>query len=237
MTPSRESLGQDLKAWAADQLHVSAGSSPEEVRAAYLRRVQHNNGGPNLSAREALLILTGRASAARPALALEAAEEKLHGEVEAFADRFFAFPIAERKAQWDRLWARGQGLVRVAARLTALQPGIYIIVPHLDRNSPLGQLTWAACKSFVLRAAARAAYRRAFLDDADRQRQWQAWKQAALYLRSNHRALAASRRSCLRFSPIRRSRRPKRNAPIKKCARPRTRLRRRGERRPTGWYQ
>lgn len=152
-----ESLGHDLKAWAADQLQVEPGSAPAEVRAAYLRRAQLDNGVPNLAAREAMVLLSGRNNAARPTLALEAVEQKLHHEIDDFASRFFALAIADRKAEWEKLHARGQGFVRIAARLAALRPGLYFVLPPLDRDSHLGKLVSAACQLFVLRPPARAA--------------------------------------------------------------------------------
>jgi hypothetical protein len=190
MATRSRTLGQDLKAWAADQLQVDTNAPPEHVRAAYLRQVQHENGAPNLTAREALLILTGRTNAARPALALEAAEEALRREVDDFASRFFSLAIAERTAEWENLKARGQGFVRVDARLTALRPGIHIVLPPLDNDSQIGELVSAVGKLFVLRPAARAAARQALLNDANRQGSWHAWAEAAQMLRKNHKAIA-----------------------------------------------
>jgi hypothetical protein len=183
-------LGQDLKAWAADQLQVEPGAPPGQVRAAFLRQVQTENGTVDLAAREALLILVGRPNAARPGLALEAAELALDRAVDEFASRFFALGIAERKVVWEGLKARGQGFVRVDARLAALRPGLYLVLPPLDRHSPAGQLVSAIRKLFVLRPADRAAARQAWLNEADSLRQWQAWVEAARQLRRDHPATA-----------------------------------------------
>lgn len=183
-------LGHDLKAWAADQLQVDLGAPPEHVRAAYLRKVQHENGSPNLTAREALLILTGRTNAARPALALEAAEEALRREVDDFASRFFSLPIAERKAEWEYLQMRGQGFVRVDARLTSLRPGLHIALPQVDRDPHVAELVSAVARLFVLRPAARAAARQTLVNDANRQGTWRVWADAAQRLRRNHKAIA-----------------------------------------------
>jgi hypothetical protein len=186
-----ESLGDDLKAWAADQLQVELQSPPAQVRAAYLRQMQHDNGGPNLTAREAMLILTGRNNAARPTLALEAAEEKLQREVDDFASRYFALAIAERKVEWESLRGRGQGFVRVDTRLAALRPGLYIVLPHLDRRSIVGQLVLVVCELFVLRPSARAAKRQSCLEEVKRSGEWTAWAEAAQALRKSHAAVAA----------------------------------------------
>ena len=191
METRSKTLGQDLKAWAAEQLQVEPGAAPTQIRAAYLRQVQHENGAPNLTAREALLILTGRTNAARPALALEAVEEALQREVDAFASRFFALAFAERKAEWDNLKARGQGFLRVDARLTSLRPGLYIVMPRLDGDPHGGELVSAIRKLFVLRPAARAAARQACVDEAKWQNKGQLWAQAAQLLRKQHRAIAA----------------------------------------------
>jgi hypothetical protein len=189
-TPS-DSLGQDLRAWAADQLQVAVNALPETVRAAYLRSVEHDNGAPNLHAREALLILTGHTNAARPVLALEGVEDDLQRETDDFAARFFTLAAEERKTTWDRLHARGQGFVRVAARLAALRPGLWVDLPDLDRHTDLGRLAALVCQLFTLRPLARAARRHAFLAGVKREGKWELWARAANRLRAAHGALAA----------------------------------------------
>src|SRR5262249_41933414 len=104
---------------------------------------------------------------------------------------FFSLPIAERKAEWERLRARGQGFVRVDVRLAALRPGLYTVLPHFDDQSDVGQLVKVVCELFVLRPAERAAHRLAYLKGAFRRNQWAAWRQAAVQLRKKHAALAA----------------------------------------------
>jgi hypothetical protein len=172
-------------------LQIDVDAPPEHVRAAYLRQVQHENGAPNLTAREALLILTGRTNAARPALALEAAEEALRREVDEFASRFFSLPIAERKSEWESLRARGQGFVRVEARVTSLRPGIDIDLSRLDCDPQVGELVSAVARLFVLRPAARAAARQGYINNANRADKWLACVNAAHTLRKNHKAIAA----------------------------------------------
>ncbi len=137
-----------------------------------------------------MLILTGRGNAARPTLALQAAEEKLQREIDDYASRFFSLPIAERKAEWESLQARGQGFVCVAARLAALRPGIYIVMPYFERES-VSQVAALACKLFVLRPSARSAARQAALDQAKGQDKWPLWNKAADFLRAKHPAIAA----------------------------------------------
>jgi len=214
-TPS-STLGDRLKEWAQAQLQVDADAGLDRVRAAYLQQAMHGNGAANPFAREALLILTGRTKAARPVLALDAVEEALQRDVDDLASRFFALPPPDRLALWQALAACGQGFVRVAARLTALRPGAEVAVPPLDGASPLGELATTVCKLFVLRPAARAAARQAFLEDVDRRiraaalqgykhgsrrraslpepagdRPRAAWGEAAQRLRKSHPALAA----------------------------------------------
>jgi hypothetical protein len=191
METRSENLGQDLKAWAADQLHVEPGTAPEKIRAAYLRQLQDKNGGPNLAAREALLILTGRTNAARPTLALEATEQKLHVEIDRFASRFFSMAIADRRAEWERLRSCGQGFVRVDCRLAALRPGLYIVVPRLEPNTEQSALVSMICELFTLQPVARAARRQTILADALRGGRGSRWIRAANLLRQNHKAIAA----------------------------------------------
>ena len=186
-----ESLGQDLKAWAAEQLRIDVSAPAEAVRAAYLRQVEHDNGGPNLSAREALLILTGRSSATRPVLALETAEQELQQEVDAFAARFFRLGLAERKVEWEQLRGRGRGFARIESRLAALRQGLDIVVPQPRSDPLLGQLMALVCELFVLRPAARAALRQMRMQEIHRGQDVTAWMQAAMSLRDNHRAIAA----------------------------------------------
>jgi hypothetical protein len=186
-----ENLGQDLKAWAADLLQVEPAAAPAAVRAAYYRQVQRDNGVINLPAREALLILTGRHNAARPTLALDFAEEKLRREVDAFASRFFSLAIADRRAEWDRLKARGRGFVRVDARLAALRPGLWVVLPALNPEFAEAQLLALVTELFVLRPSARAARRQTFLAKAGRPGSRPFWGRAATALRNHHKAVAA----------------------------------------------
>ena len=190
MTARSESLGQDLKEWAAALLQVDVGAAPEKVRAAYFQQALAENGGPNLAAREAMLILTGRNNAARPVLALQAAEQKLQREVDDYASRFFSLPITERKAEWEMFEARGQGFPRVAARLAALRRGLYIVMPYFDRES-VSQVATLACELFVLRPSVRSARRQARLEEAKGQDAWPLWTNAADLLRERHPAVAS----------------------------------------------
>ena len=189
MAGRSENLAHDLKAWAADQLHVGPDCAPAQIRAAFLRRVHLDNGALNLAAREALLILTGR-NAARPALALEAAEEKLQLEVDDFATRFFSLAIAERRDEWTRLRARGQGFVRVDARLAALRVGLDVILPSFQRDTPAQHLVSIVGELFVLRPAARSARRKVVLDEVKPSGQLNAWARAAVLLRTTYSAAA-----------------------------------------------
>src|SRR5580658_3091233 len=141
MASRSESLAQDLKAWAADQLHLEPECAQAQARAAFLRQVQLDNGEVGPAPREALLILTGRSHAARPALALAAAEESLQRELDDFAARFFSLGIGDRKAEWARLKARGQGFVRADMRLAALRVGLDITLPVFGSGTKVEKLT------------------------------------------------------------------------------------------------
>jgi hypothetical protein len=190
----RDTLGQDLRAWAADELQVEPTASPEAVRAAYYRQVQRDNGAVNLPAREALLILISRNGAARPTLALEDVEDDLLGELDEFAGRFFSLPVAERTARWQNLMARGQWFVRAGARLDALRAGLDVVVPEFGGDSPLGPLAALVCELFVLRPQDRAARRDQFAAEMEECQgdRWQKenWSSAALTLRNDHPAIA-----------------------------------------------
>lgn len=191
MEAKPENLGQELRAWAAHQLRIEPGAAPEAVRLAFLRQVEHDNGAPNLHAREAFLILTGRGNTARPSLGLEAVEEHLERELSEFATKYFKLPIAERKATWEQLHARGHGFARIAARLNSLRPHLWTVIPRLKRGSKTEQLTALLCELYTLPAAQRAARRQAWMDEARVGHEWGAWASAAVALREHHAALAA----------------------------------------------
>jgi hypothetical protein len=191
MTTRPSTLGDDLKAWAYDQLGVKPGFGADEVLRAYLRQVQHDNGNPNLTARDALLILTRQLKSARPTLALEAAEEALQRAVDDFAGRFFGLSVADRQAEWENLKARGQGFVRVDARLSALRAGVASVVPNAQGDPALGELIATISRLFVLRPAARAAARQAWLHEAHQSGQWDALVTVAVRLRQRDPALTA----------------------------------------------
>jgi hypothetical protein len=191
MAVRSENLGQDLKAWATDQLHVVNGAAPAEVRSAFLRQFPQDNGGVSHTAREALLILNGRGNAARPVLALDAVEAQLQRELDGLAGRLFSLAIADRKAEWENLRVRGQGFPRVAARLAALRPGLYIMLPPFDRETRLGQLVSAVCEAFVRSPLQRAVFRQTWFAEAKRRDTKIAWANSADRLLKQHPAVAA----------------------------------------------
>ncbi|HZZ81703.1 MAG TPA: hypothetical protein VFE62_24590 [Gemmataceae bacterium] len=185
MMKRADNLSQELKAWAANELQVTPECTPAEARAAFLRLMRFDNGVINLGMREAMLLLTGRARGIRPTLAMEAVEQKIANEVEDFAHRFFTMPLGERRAEWARLRACGQGFPRVDARLAGLKPGLDVTLPKYPNDEPATKLAETIGELFVLRSAARAARRQSFLEEARRSRDG-AWARAARTLQSLH---------------------------------------------------
>jgi hypothetical protein len=178
--PSPAELG-----WAAEQLGVSAESSAEAVRSAFLRELEPFDFVPPEPVQQAFHALTRRAPA--PLVAAEA-ETTLRGEVEAFAESFFTLPCTERQSQWRDLNARAETFPAVKARLQQLRLGLAISPEVRDPEPRVRQLAGDVCALFVLRPAERAqrrqALRRGWLEHMS------PWEDAARALQRRHPATA-----------------------------------------------
>jgi hypothetical protein len=170
-TGNPDPLRDELRAWAAEQIGVSAEASAAEARGALLRALPGSDFLPAPGARAAVRILCGtdpEAFVHSPAVC-EARRERealLRGDVEQFASDFFRTPPPERQARWQALWQRAASCAAVRARLTALQPGLKVEAEPLPEDDPpVCELGEHLQELFVLAPAARAARRRELIDD------------------------------------------------------------------------
>jgi hypothetical protein len=191
MARAPDTLAHDLKKWAAEQLHVDIDASREQIRAAYLRGVKDQHGGANLAAREAMLILTGRAAAAKLTLAVEANEQKLLRDIDAFAEYFFAMPVPLRKHGWTKLSSRASGFPRAELRLHELANGLEIVPPPADADVAKARLILMVTELFVLRPPQRACRRQQWLSEIKSNSEWITFTKAAAALRDDHPIIAA----------------------------------------------
>jgi hypothetical protein len=162
-----EALERCLR-WAAEQLEVSANASAEEVRAAWLRRLPADDFVPSSEARYALhTLLHPQAEDGWRTKAQEAAdeqdEERLRGEVEAFAVQFWEVPLGERRQRWQSLAERCAFAPALRARLRQLEAGLDVNARDLSEDARVVELAEHVSELFVLRPGPRARARQAFL--------------------------------------------------------------------------
>jgi hypothetical protein len=165
----REQQDRRLR-WAAAELGVRPDAPPEEVRAAFLRRLADEEFVPPPSWRWAVEALTrrgpdGPSEARADAEASRAEEERLREEVEAFTEQFWALAPAERGSSWQHLAARCGFSPPLRARLEQLRPGLDAGPAPRDGTEPPEVVELAAHIQdlFVLRPGPRARARREVL--------------------------------------------------------------------------
>jgi hypothetical protein len=189
-----ETLQRRLR-WAAEQLELDPAASPSEVRAAWLRLLAEEGFVPPSEWRLAVQVLLRRqpeggwADRADAAASL-AEEERLRGEVEAFADQFWDFTPEHRRQRWEELTARCAFSPVLRARLRLLERGLGAIPFPSEPDEParVAALADQVRELFVLRPESRGRSRQAMLrrmQDAMGE-----WKAAARRLRRAFPALA-----------------------------------------------
>jgi hypothetical protein len=192
-TRLREPPPEDLRRWAGGQLKVGPEASAAQVRAAALAALPDEEFVPPESWQHALRLLS-RPREQRPAsaAALRDYTDELRSEVEEFAADFFDLDPPERRRQWQALCDRAGGFAPVAARLGLLERGLDIDRASLPTEPPrVAELANEVCDLFVLRPAARAARRRAFLQGIrTSEGTLNDWQEAARRLRADYPAVA-----------------------------------------------
>lgn len=180
--------------WAAEQLQLSPHASADEVRAAWLRRLRADDFVPTSESRWAVeALLQRQPEGGWMTKADEAAsrweEERLRGEVEAFALGFWDMPTDERRQRWQMLMQRCAFAPALCARLRRLEAGL-----HVDSSNPIDgkkviELVGHVRELFVLRPGPRARARQALLHRM--RANWNEWRIPAHRLRYAYPALAA----------------------------------------------
>jgi hypothetical protein len=179
----------DATAWAAREVGLRTGATPDEARAAFLRELRDNGFVPPPTRQRAWQQLCGLLGSAPPA-ALFAEEARLRNDIDEFAASFFATPITARHERWQELSQRCASSPPLVARLQALRPGLDVEVdPNSLGNPRLQQLASHVAGLFVLPPAARAAQRQAVLRAA--QMDILGWEAAAVQLHATLPALVA----------------------------------------------
>ena len=174
--------------WAAEQLGLSPHASPEEVRAAWLRRLPEDDFVPSSESHWALAALLRRQQergweTRADEAASVAAEERLRGEVEAFAAQFWDFSTDERRRRWEELAGRCAFAPALRTRLRLLKAGLDCspLGNEVAEDAGVVKLAGHIQTLFVLRPGPRAHARQAILRRmrSDREK----WKTAAPRLR------------------------------------------------------
>lgn len=182
--------------WAAEQLELSPDASLDEVRAAWLRRLPAEDFVPSSELRWALTALLRRSSeggaeARADEAAAVAEEERLRGEVEAFAEQFWEVPSEERRRRWEELRGRCAFAPALRARLHLLEAGLDCVATVDEAREEARVVTLAnhIREWFILRPGPRARVQQDLLQAIQEDRK--AWKAAARRLRRVCPKLAA----------------------------------------------
>jgi hypothetical protein len=177
MTGTGRELPAWQRRWAAEQLGVDAQASALEARSVFLRRLVESDFVPPAMWPQALAMLDGRPAPVGEARARREEAERLRGEVEEFAERFWLLPVDERWRRWQELFDACTMVVALRARLTALKRGLDIGPAEAGRPQ-IADVVRNLQQLFVLRPAERAARRRELLVAAQNDRA--AWQVAAV---------------------------------------------------------
>ena len=190
-----ERLDRRLR-WAAEQLGLSPNASLDEVRAAWLRRLPEEDFVPSSELRWALAALLRRPSEGRwearaDELAAGAEEQRLRGEVEAFAELFWEFLPKERRRCWQELMERCAFAPALRARLHLLEAGLNCVsvINETNEYPRVVELAGYVRALFVLRPGPRARARHEIHCRMECERK--AWRSDAQYLRLTRPSLAS----------------------------------------------
>ncbi len=182
----------DPAAWAARQVGLTPGASPDEVRGALLREVTRDAFVPPPERQAAWRVLCSPPGA-RPPLPPEwllAEEARLRGEVEDFAAAFFATSVAARRERWQALSDQCAFSPPLTARLAALQPALGLDLALGDIGNPrTAQLASQVAGLFVLAPSARAVQRQSV--QRSMQGDIAGWEEAVRQLQTLAPAVAA----------------------------------------------
>ncbi len=181
--------------WAAGQLEVAADASADDVRAAWLRRLEEDDFVPPDEARWALAALLdrqpkGAAQEHADRAASLAEEDELRQEVDAFAGHFWDLPPPQRRGRWQELRQRCAFSAALRGRLQLLEAGLDVgsLPGEVGADGRLIELAAQVCDLFVLRPGPRAQARQALLGRLGQEQQ--EWAAAARRLRQTQPGLA-----------------------------------------------
>jgi hypothetical protein len=182
--------------WAAEQLGLSPDASPEEVRAAWLRRLPHEDFVPPTEQRWALVALLRRQpegeweKRADEAAAVEEVA-RLRQAVEAFVEKFWLLAPEDRRRHWQALKKRCAHAPAVQACLRLLEAGLPLppALPEPANETREDELASQVRDLFLLRPEARARARQTLL--LRMRKDWSEWRMAVRRLRKQNPALAA----------------------------------------------
>jgi hypothetical protein len=158
----------DLRRWAAVQLELKPNTTPEQVRAALLRRLPEDAFVPPYRCQQAALFLICPADGAERALRQGQAaydeEGRLRIEVDAFAAEFFKLALRERRQRWQELRGRCAFSTPLTARLEGLEKGLDVALDNISATA-VRELAVRICDLFVLRPVPRAMQRQELFRD------------------------------------------------------------------------
>jgi hypothetical protein len=154
-----------LHRFAAERVGIDPDGNSAETIARICRKLVVDDFLPDPLTHEAFLSLVGRPMGTDRLLYQEAArsqERRLLDAIEAFAEEFFAIPVAPRVERWKGLVDACPRRHRLLDRLLALKPGLMVEVPSRKDPSPAVQiLVEDLLALFPMRRSTRIAESRA----------------------------------------------------------------------------
>ena len=192
MIDSQTAMIDAVRRGARAALQVAEDASADEVRAAFLTRLEDEDflPPPEVPAAFRVLMAANESFDVSGADARKLAGASLTAEVEQFARDFFTLSPEARQKDFLALGQRCQGVPKLLVRLKALRAGLELDAADLPPGpSDARSLAEEALACFVMlpvdRAIRRQAYLRVCADDRRR------WRAAAELLKKKHPRIAA----------------------------------------------
>jgi len=192
MIDSQTTMIDAVRRGARAALQVAEDASADEVRAAFLTRLEDEDflPPPEVPAAFRVLMAANESFDVSGADARKLAGASLTAEVEQFARDFFTLSPEARQKDFLALGQRCQGVPKLLVRLKALRAGLELDAADLPPGlSDARSLAEEALACFVMHPVERAVRRQAYLRVcADDRRRWRA---AAVLLKKKHPRITA----------------------------------------------
>jgi hypothetical protein len=179
------------RAWALRQLGLDEKADHADVRAAALRRLHEEDFVPPWTWQQGFMLLgrPNHESALVHGRLLQDEEERLRGEVSAFAGVLFELDRGERQRRWQALREPCELYPALCAWLQELEKGLSVQSLEIGGTAEYRQLAVFLAELLVLRRTPRATRRRAIL--ADLKSELAKWEGVAFQVQCANQEIAA----------------------------------------------